>query len=258
MYINHEINGHIAVITVSREKALNALNSDVLYEFSDVLDAVDAEKDVYCVIITGSGDRAFVAGADVTEMKDMDAAAGKAFGALGNRVFRKIETFRTPVIAAINGYALGGGFELALACDIRIASDTAVFGFPETGLGVIPGYGGTQRLPRAIGLSAAKKLLFTAARIKAGEALRLGIVDEVVAPDALMVETMKIAETIAAQAPIAVSKLKKAINEGLLCDMDDATAVETRYFSECFDTSDQKKAMSAFVSKQKLDKFDNQ
>ncbi|MGI5849970.1 MAG: enoyl-CoA hydratase-related protein [Christensenellales bacterium] len=258
MYIKYEIKDHIAIIKVSREKALNALNSEVLKELSDVLDKVEANHNVYCVIVIGDGSKAFVAGADVYEMKDLDVAGGAAFGALGNRVFRKIEQLRTPVIAAVNGYALGGGFELALACDIRIAAKTAVFGFPETGLGIIPGYGGTQRLPRAIGPSAAKRLLFTAARINADEAFRLGIVDEITGADTLMEKALELANKIASQAPIAVAKLKKAVDKGFNYNMDDAIAIETRLFSECFATSDQKKAMSAFVNKQKLDQFDNQ
>ena len=256
--VQYEKNGHIGVITVSREKALNALNTEVLTELGQVLDQVEQDRDVYCVIVTGAGDKAFVAGADVFEMKDLGPEQTAEFGSLGNRVFRKIEQLRVPAIAAVNGFALGGGLELALACDIRIASDNGVFGFPEVSLGIIPGYGGTQRLPRLIGVSAAKKLLFSAMRIKADEAYKLGIVDEVVSIDDLMDKAYKLAGKIASQAPIAVSNAKKAVDRGLNPNMDDALGVETALFSECFKTKDQKSAMTAFVNKQKLEKFENQ
>jgi len=255
-YVNLEVKEHVGIITISREKEMNALNTQVLTDLESALDSVKENADIYCVVVTGAGQKSFVAGADVFEMKDFNADEAKAFGAFGNRVFRKIEKLRVPVIAAVNGYALGGGLELALACDIRIASENAVFGFPEVGLGIIPGYGGTQRLPRIIGVSSAKKLMYTGMKIRADEALRLGIIEEVVSKEALMASVGKLAGLIAKQAPIAVSYLKQAVDQGLH-DMDKALAIETDYFSMCFNTLDQKSAMDAFVNKHKLEGFEN-
>lgn len=256
-YIKYEFSGHIGIVTVSREKALNALNTQVMQELERVIDSVQADKDVYCLIITGAGDKSFVAGADVGEMKDMDVEQGAKFGADGNRVFRKIETLRMPVIAAVNGYALGGGLELALACDIRIASNNALFGFPETGLGITPGYGGTQRLPRLISVSAAKEMIFSGKKVVAAEACTLGIVSDVTEPGALMDTAKKLAAKIARQAPIAVANAKAAVNKGLDCDMDTALSIETQMFSQCFETQDQKNGMNVFVNKEKLNGFEN-
>ncbi len=257
-FIQYERKDHIAVVTISREEALNALNMSLLTEMDGILDRMEADKDIYCVVITGEGNRSFVAGADINEMKDLDPVQAYNFGRFGNQVFRRIEKSRFPVIAAVNGYALGGGFELALACDIRLASENAVFGFPETGLGIIPGYGGTQRLPRIIGVSAAKKMLYTAEKIRADEAFLLGIVDGMVPLDDLMEEAFKLAGMIAKQAPIAVAKLKKSIDKGLYTDLDEALLVETELFSECFATKDQKNAMAAFAAKEKFGRFENQ
>ncbi len=255
--IQYEKKEHIAVVTISREKALNALNEQVMAELDSLIDDIQNDNDVYCVIVTGAGERSFVAGADIGEMKDFDVAQAAALGENGNRIFRKLEQLRIPTIAAVNGFALGGGLELALSCDIRIASGNAVFGLPEVSLGITPGYGGTQRLPRTIGVGAAKKLIYTAGKVKADEALRLGLLEDVVPIEELMDSAMKLAGRIAQQAPIAVANAKAAIGKGLECDMDRAVQVETAYFAKCFNSEDQKDAMNAFVSKQKMGKFKN-
>ena len=207
--------------------------------------------------MTGAGEKAFVAGADITEMKDLDAAGGEAFGKKGNDIFRRIETFPVPVIAAINGFALGGGCELSMACDFRICSENAVFGQPETGLGITPGFGGTQRLARLVGPGYAKQMIYTARNIKAPEALRIGLVNSVMTLEELMPAAEKLAMAIAANAPIAVRQCKKAINEGLELGMDDAVALEEKLFGECFATADQKEGMTAFVEKRKEKNFIN-
>ncbi len=256
-YIGYEVKDHIVTLTVSREEALNALNTEVLVDLDNALDRVEADADVYCAIITGAGEKAFVAGADIMEMKDLTYEQAYEFGRVGNKIFRKIEGLRVPVIAMINGYALGGGSELALASDIRIAADNSVFGFPEVTLGVIPGYGGTQLLPRIVGIAAAKKLLYTAIRIDAHEAYRIGLVNEVVPRAQLKDFTLKLAETIAKQAPVAVTNLKKAISQGMKASLDTAINIEMELFAQCFETMDQKNAMEAFVNKVKLERFEN-
>ena len=195
-YIVYEQKGSYAVITISREKALNALNSQVLDELNETLDAVNLEE-VRCLILTGAGAKSFVAGADIGEMSTLTKAEGEAFGKKGNDVFRKLETFPIPVIAAVNGFALGGGCEISMSCDIRICSDNAVFGQPEVGLGITPGFGGTQRLARLVGPGMAKQMIYTARNIKADEALRIGLVNAVYTQD----ELMAAAEKMAAELP---------------------------------------------------------
>lgn len=246
-----EKEGRIAIVSINRPKALNALNTATLKELDKVVDAIACDDDIFAVIITGAGEKSFVAGADISEMKDMNALEGRKFGILGNKVFRKIEKLEKPVIAAINGYALGGGCELSLVCDIRIASTKARIGQPETGLGITPGFGGTQRLARTIGVGLAKQMIYTARPIKADEAYRIGLVNEVVEPDKLMEEAKKLANDIADQAPIAVRMCKSAINRGLQTDIDTGTAYESEVFGECFSTEDQKEAMTAFIEKRK-------
>lgn len=255
-FIKYEQNQQIAVITISREKALNALNTDVLSELEQTLDTVNLDE-VRCLIITGAGEKSFVAGADIAQMKDLDKKAAEEFGMKGNLVFRKIETFPIPVIAAINGFALGGGCELAMSCDIRIAAENAVFAQPETGLGITPGFGGTQRLARIINVGKAKELIYTCNKIKAQEALTLGLVNAVYPQEQLMEEATKLANKIARNAPIAVRESKKAINEGLQVDMDSAIKIEAKCFGDCFETQDQKNAMTAFVEKSKPAPFEN-
>ena len=255
--IRLEKNGHVAVASIDRPKALNALNSAVLDELDALLDAVRADETIRVLILTGSGDKAFVAGADIGEMSSLTKAQGEAFGKKGNDVFLKLETLPIPTIAAVNGYALGGGCELSMACDIRICSDTAVFGQPETGLGITPGFGGTQRLARLVGAGMAKQMIYTAKNIKADEALRIGLVNAVYQKDELMGAAMKLAETIAANAPIAVRACKKAIDEGLALQMDEAVALEEGLFGSCFETEDQKEGMGAFLEKRRHEPYKN-
>ncbi|HBC97529.1 MAG TPA: crotonase [Clostridium sp.] len=240
--------GKLALLTINRPKALNALNSETVTEINGALDEIAADDTVLAVIVTGSG-KSFVAGADITEMKDFNSVEGRKFGRLGNKVFRKLENLEKPVIAAVNGFALGGGCELSLACDIRLASTKAKFGQPEVGLGITPGFGGTQRLARVVGLGMAKELIYTAKMIKADEAFRIGLVNGVYEPENLLEEAKKLANTIVANAPIAVRMSKVAINRGIQCDIDTATAYESEVFGECFSTEDQKEGMTAFVEK---------
>ena len=255
-YIVYEQKGSYAVITISREKALNALNSQVLEELNEALDAVDLDE-VRCLILTGAGQKSFVAGADIGEMSTLTKAEGEAFGKKGNDVFRKIETFPIPVIAAVNGFALGGGCEISMSCDIRICSDNAVFGQPEVGLGITPGFGGTQRLARLVGPGMAKQMIYTARNIKADEAYRIGLVNAVYPQEELMAAAEKMAAGIAKNAPIAVRNCKKAINEGLDADMDEAIVIEEKLFGDCFESYDQKEGMAAFLEKRKVEKFLN-
>ena len=262
-YILYEQNGNVATITINREKALNALNSQVLDELNATLDAVDLAT-VRCLVITGAGAKSFVAGADIGEMSSLTKAEGEAFGKRGNDVFRKIETFPIPVIAAVNGFALGGGCEISMSCDIRICSDNAVFGQPEVGLGITPGFGGTQRLARLVGAGMAKQMIYTARNIKAADAYRIGLVNEVYsaevdadgnvvksAQEVMLAAAQKMAATIAKNAPIAVRNCKKAINDGLDADMDQAVVIEEKLFGDCFETEDQKYGMAFFLDKNK-------
>lgn len=238
----------IAIVTINRPKALNALNSETLKELDTVVDALYEDKEVLAIILTGEG-KAFVAGADIAQMKDFNTMEGREFGISGNKVFTKLENIGKPVIAAVNGFALGGGCELSMACDIRIASSKAKFGQPEAGLGITPGFGGTQRLPRIVGEGMAMELIFTGKIIDAEEALRIGLVNRVVEPDKLMEESKALANTIAAQAPIAVRLSKAAISRGMQCDIDTGLAYEAEVFGQCFSTYDQKEGMTAFIEK---------
>lgn len=221
-FVLYEQRGAVGIITINREKALNALNSAVLDELDKTLDNVNQEE-VRCLILTGAGQKSFVAGADIGEMSSLTKKEGEAFGKKGNDVFRKLETFPIPVIAAINGFALGGGCEISMSCDIRICSENAVFGQPEVGLGITPGFGGTQRLARIVGVGKAKEMIYGARNIKADEAYRIGLVNNVYPIEELMPAAEKLAGTIAKNAPIAVRNSKKAINEGL--DVGDRKSV---------------------------------
>ncbi len=252
-----EKKGAVAIAAIDRPKALNALNSAVLDELDALLDAVRADEEIRVLILTGGGEKAFVAGADIGEMSNLTKAEGEAFGKRGNDVFLKLETLPVPTIAAVNGYALGGGCELSMACDIRLCSETAVFGQPETGLGITPGFGGTQRLARLIGPGMAKQLIYSAKNIKADEALRIGLVNAVYPPEELMPAAEKLAETIARNAPIAVRACKKAINEGLELPTDEAVALEETLFGSCFETADQKEGMGAFLEKRRHEPYQN-
>ncbi len=266
-FILYEVNGAVGTITINREKALNALNSQVLDELSATLDAVDLDT-VRCLILTGAGEKSFVAGADIGEMSTLTKAEAEAFGKKGNDVFRKLETFPIPVIAAVNGFALGGGCEISMSCDIRICSENAMFGQPEVGLGITPGFGGTQRLARLVSPGMAKQLIYTARNIKAPEAYRIGLVNDIIkaevdeqgnvvksAKEALMEAAGKMAAGIAKQAPIAVRASKKAINDGLQVDMDQAIVIEEKLFGSCFETEDQKAGMGNFLEKDKEKKL---
>ena len=243
-----QIEDKVAILTISRPKSLNSLNTETLKELDLAIDEIAEDNQIYAVIITGEG-KSFVAGADITEMKDLDLMGGRKFGFLGNKVFRKLEILEKPVIAAVNGFALGGGCELSIACDIRIASSKAKFGQPEVGLGITPGFGGTQRLARLVGMGMAKQLLFTAEIINAEEAFRIGLVNKVVEPEKLMEEAKLLAGKIVNNAPIAVKLCKTAINRGMQMDIDTALIYEAEIFAQCFCTEDQKSGMTAFLKK---------
>ena len=236
-FITYEQEGQVGIVTINRPKALNALNSQVLEEIEATFKAIDLDA-VRAVILTGAGEKSFVAGADIGEMSTLTKAEGEAFGKKGNDVFRMIETFPIPVIAAVNGFALGGGCEISMSCDIRICSENAVFGQPEVGLGITPGFGGTQRLARLVGPGMAKQMIYTARNIKADEAFRIGLVNAVYPQEELMAAAKKMAAGIAKNAPIAVRACKKAINDGLEADMDDAIVIEEKLFGSCFETED--------------------
>ena len=248
-HLKIEQNGAVTILTISAPKSLNALNSKILGELSNALDNLPANTRT--LIITGDGEKSFVAGADISEMANLNEKEGFAFGKNGAGVFRKIETLDIPVIAAVNGFALGGGCELALACDIRICSNNARFGQPEVGLGIIPGFSGTYRLAKIVGMGYAKQLIFTGKPIKADEALRIGLVNAVYEQADLMPAAMLMAESICANAPLAISFAKKCINEEYDLPAADAIAFENSYFGKCFTTEDQKDGMHAFLSKEK-------
>ncbi|NPV93030.1 MAG: short-chain-enoyl-CoA hydratase [Firmicutes bacterium] len=244
-----EKDGVVGVVTVNRPKALNALNGDTLTEIGLAFDEVAKDDEIKVVILTGAGDKAFVAGADILSMQKMTPMESKAFSLLGQQVMSKIETFQKPVIAAINGFTLGGGCELAMCCDIRIATPKSMFGQPEVGLGIIPGFAGTQRLPRLIGKGRAKELIFSAANINAEEAYRIGLINKVVEEDQLMAEAKKMAGKIASKGQIAVRLAKEAINEGMEMDLDKAMIHEADLFGLCFSTEEQREGMTAFIEK---------
>lgn len=266
-FVLYEQKGAIGVITINRPEALNALNSQVLEDLESTFKSVNLDE-VRALVLTGAGEKSFVAGADIGEMSTLTKKEGEAFGKKGNDVFRMIETFPIPVIAAVNGFALGGGCEISMSCDIRLCSDNAVFGQPEVGLGITPGFGGTQRLARLVGAGMAKQLIYTARNIKAPEAFRIGLVNQVVsaeldeagnvvktAQENLLATAEKMASTIAANAPIAVRNCKKAINDGLQTDMDAALVIEEKLFGDCFETEDQKAGMGNFLEKDKEKKL---
>ena len=234
-------------LTINSPATLNALNTTLLRELEAFVDAIDIDH-TRVLVITGEG-KAFVAGADISEMAHLSEAEGLAFGQRGSRVFKKIEDLPFPVIAAVNGFALGGGCELAMACDIRIASAKARFGQPEVGLGIIPGFSGTYRLPKLVGQGIAKELIYTGKMIGADEALRIGLVNQVVAPEELAGAVDALVAAILKNAPIAVGFAKACINENYDLDVDESIALENRYFAKCFATDDQKEGMDAFLNK---------
>ncbi len=255
-FVTYEQKGAVGIVTINRPEALNALNSAVLDDLAAAFDGIDQDT-VRAVTLTGAGEKSFVAGADIAEMSKLTKAEGEAFGKKGNDIFRKIETFPLPVIAAVNGFALGGGCELSMSCDFRIAAENAVFGQPEVGLGITPGFGGTQRLARLVGAGMAKQMIYTARNIKADEALRIGLVNSVVPQEELLATAEKLAGQIAVNAPIAVRNCKKAINDGLQVDIDQAIVIEEKLFGDCFETHDQQEGMGAFLEKRKEKTFTN-
>ena len=248
-----EVENEIAVVTINRPKSLNALNSETLAELDACFSEISERKDIKVVILTGSGAKAFVAGADISEMVNATPAEGRKMGMLAKEAFLKLETMPQVTIAAVNGFALGGGCEISMACDIRIASDNAKFGQPETGLGILPGFGGTQRLARLVGPGMAKEIILSNQNIDSAEALRIGLVNKVVPQAELMPAAIKTAKKIMKQGPVAVQIAKKAINNGLQCDIITGIQFESNVFGLCFATKDQKEGMKAFMEKRKAD-----
>ena len=255
-FVTLERRGAVGIITMNRPEALNALNVDVLHDLETVLDQVEQDDEILVAVVTGAG-RSFVAGADIGQMSTFSAVEGKKFGVYGNQVFQKLENLTKPTIAAVNGFALGGGCELCLSCDIRLASEKAKFGQPEVGLGITPGFGGTQRLARTVGVSNAMELILTAQVIPAARAQEIGLVSHVYAPEELLDKALELANAIAANAQIAVRESKAAIRRGMQTDVITGAAFESEAFGLCFSTEDQKDAMRAFVNKEKLNGFKN-
>ena len=246
-----EVTDGVAVVTINRPQVLNSLNGETLAELRQAMHEVNERNDVRAVILTGEGGKAFVAGADIAEMKAMNAVEAFSFSCLGHEAMRSIENLTKPIIAAVNGYALGGGLELALACDFIYASEKAKLGLPEVTLGIFPGFGGTQRLPRLIGKGRAKELIYTGKIVDAAEAYTLGIVNKVVAPDQLMEEAIKTARTIAQNGPLAVGMAKDAVNNGYDEARAEGSAIEMTAWGNTFATHDQKEGMGAFLEKRK-------
>lgn len=244
-----EVQDGIAKVVINRPKALNALNTQTIEELDQVISEIEDRKDVKVVIITGSGERAFVAGADIKEMQNLNALEGRKLARKAQKVFSKIEHMPQVVIAAVNGYALGGGCELSMACDIRIASENARFGQPEVNLGILPGFAGTQRLPRLVGKGIAKELIFTTDMIDAIEAHRIGLANKVVPADQLMDSCLEMAKKIMSKGMFGVSLAKAAINDGMNMDTESAYKYEADMFGLCFATEDQKEGMAAFLEK---------
>jgi enoyl-CoA hydratase len=241
----------IATITFNRPKALNALNQALLGELSRALDAVAVDEDIRVLILTGAGEKAFVAGADITELAAFTALQAKVFSRAGHAVIAKLQELSIPVIAAVNGFALGGGSEIALACDFIYAAENAKFGLPEITLGLIPGFGGTQRLPRLIGANRAKELIFTGKMIGAAEAAQIGLVNKVVAPAALMEEVLKTARDIAARGRVSLRAAKQAVNQGLNTDLATGCGIEVDAFALTMASADAKEGTAAFLEKRK-------
>lgn len=242
---------YLAILTINRPKALNALNGDTLFEIEAAIKDVKADPNIKVMIVTGSGDKSFVAGADITFMLPLSPAEGRYFSDVGEKVFRQFELMEKPVIAAVNGFALGGGCELAMSCDIRLAAENALFGQPEVGLGIIPGFGGTQRLPRLVGEGRAKELTYTADTINAQEAYRIGLVNHVYPLEQLIDEAKKMAKKIASKGPLAVGYSKFAIGKGMQVDIDTAMSIESDMFGMSCATEDKFEGMTAFVEKRK-------
>ena len=250
--IKYEVSENIGYVTINRPKAMNALNGDVLDELYAAFTEIASDDEVRAVILTGEG-KAFVAGADIAQMNQLDSIGGRTLIAKGHKVMNYIESIEKPFIAAVNGFALGGGCELAMACDIRIASEKAKFGQPEVNLGIIPGFGGTQRLPRLVGKGMAKYLIMTAETINAEEAHRIGRVEKVTAPEELIPACEKLAKTIMAKAPIAIGVAKSTINNGYDLDIRAASALEVEAFTSTFGSQDKTEGMTAFLEKREAE-----
>lgn len=248
-----EMEDNVAVVTVNRPKTLNALNPETLEELLQLFIELAGNDDLVGVIVTGAGEKAFIAGADISAMQDLNALEGRRIGKLGHRVMDSIAAFPKPVIAAVNGFALGGGCELAMACDIRICSDNAKFGQPEVNLGVIPGFGGTQRLPRLVGTGHALELLFTGDMIDAEEACRIGLVNRVVTQDELLGECLGIMNKIAQKGPLAIRLCKEVVKAGMEMDIAKACQYEADLFGVCFASEDQTEGMKAFLEKRRAE-----
>jgi len=255
-FVELEKQGHVGIMTINRPEALNALNSQVLSDLETAIDQAEQDSEIYVVILTGAG-RSFVAGADIAEMKEFSAVDGKRFGVRGGSVFLKLENMTKPVIAAINGFSLGGGCELAMACDIRLASEKAKFGQPEVGLGITPGFGGTQRLPRIVGVSKAMELILTGKVIGAAEAKSIGLVSEVYSPEELIDKALEMANMICANAQIAVCESKRCIRMGMQTDIHTGSAFEAEAFGVTCGTEDKNEGMGAFLEKRTEKNFKN-
>lgn len=251
-----EVENEIAVVTISREKSLNALNSETLAELKECFKNISERKDVRVLILTGAGKKAFVAGADISEMVNATPAEGRKMGMLAKEAFMYLETMPQVTIAAVNGYALGGGCEISMACDIRIASDNAKFGQPEVGLGILPGFGGTQRLARLVGKGRAKEIIFTCDQIDAKEAYRIGLANKVVSQEELLPTCKTMAEKIMSKGSYAISLAKEAINTGLETDLASGLTLEADLFGLSFSTADKKEGMTAFLEKRKANLTD--
>jgi enoyl-CoA hydratase len=246
-----EVEGGVATITFNRPKALNAMNPETTRELKDAVTRSIEDEAIRVVVLTGAGDRAFVAGADISAMQDIAPSEAMRIMENGHEVLRLIETMPKPVIAAVNGFALGGGMEISLACDIRFASEKALFGAPEILLGIIPGWGGTQRLPRLIGIGLAKELVLGGGQIDAKRAYEIGLVNRVYPPDQLIAETNKFAAKLAGLPAFALKMAKCSINFGADASLDTANRIEIACCAECFSTQDQKEGMKAFLEKRK-------
>ncbi|MDP2271151.1 MAG: enoyl-CoA hydratase-related protein [Archangium sp.] len=248
-FVKLELDGAIAVITIDRPKALNALNRQVLTELSEAIGQVAENKTTRALILTGGGEKAFVAGADIAEMAGLSQAESTAFAELGHRVLDSLEHLPVPVIAAVNGFALGGGTELALACDFIYASEKAKFGQPEVVLGVIPGFGGTQRLTRIVGRARAKEIIFTGDMLDAQKAKEIGLALEVLPAAELMAHCKKVAANIARRGPLAVAQAKRVIDAGADLPLKEGNSIEREGFAKLFGSADQKEGMAAFIAK---------
>jgi enoyl-CoA hydratase len=242
---------NIGIIYFNRPKALNALNPDLMMEFGDCLEKVQQDEDVRALILTGAGDKAFVAGADIKVMSTYGPLECRQFGFMGQKVIHMLEEMALPVIAAVNGFALGGGNEIAMACDFIYAADTAKFGQPEINLGIVPGYGGTQRLPRLVGKGHAKELCLTGEVISAERAAEIGLVNKIFPAASLMDEAKKTAKVMASKGRVALNAAKQVINRGFDVDLQNALAMEVDAFTVCFCSEDQKEGMNAFIEKRK-------